>query len=224
MAESSLENRKISGASVDGGDFDDHSVLHDKDVCTLANLCGPRYDWKIILPFIGIAFALISVGYFLDIVTFTYITLTGDSEVRLYSMWSIGKDLPISSQNPSGFGIIWLQVIYIFLSLLLPLWGLLVISILFYYPLSKDKMKKLLFYTEINFAWSMLGPLILSVIVSSKQLPVFANDIVQNECKDCLTVVGGVNPTITVVVVGSLIQAILTIYLFSGARDALDIV
>jgi hypothetical protein len=202
--------------------FRDSPTSEKKEMNTLANLCGPRYSSLYILPLIVTSGALIVAGYFLEVVTFTYITQEGDPDVRMYSMWSIGRDLPSSTKSPSGFGINWLQVMYFLLSLVIPVWGLLGISILFYYPLAMDQMEKFLFYIEVNFAWSMVGPLVLSVLVSSRQLPVFANDIVENECENCLTVVGGVEPAIAVVLIGALLQAVLTIYLFYGARRVLD--
>ena len=220
MIEETLDKaNEMDGAPIEG--FRESPTFKKRERKPLATLCGPRYSSMYILPLMVTTGALIVAGYFLNVVTFTYITQVGDPDVRVYSMWSIGKDLPSSSKDPSGFGINWLQVTYFCLSLGLPVWGLLVVLILFYYPLAVDKMKKLLFYAEVNFAWSMLGPLVLSVIVSSKQLPVFANDIVQGECYNCLEVVGGVEPAIAIILIGALLQAVLTIYLFSGARQAL---
>lgn len=220
MAEEALGTKRQATRTETFRDSPNPSEKKERN--TLANLCGPRYSSLYILPLIITSAALIVAGYFLKVVTFTYITQEGDPDVRMYSLWTIGRDLPSSTKNPSGFGIIWLQVMYYLLSLVIPVWGLLGISILFYYPLAMDQMDKFLFYMEINFAWSMVGPLVLSVLVSSKQLPVFANDIVQNECENCLTVVGGVEPAIAVVLIGALLQAVLTIYLFYGAKRVLD--
>lgn len=194
----------------------------DKNNTPLRIRCGmPNMTMPSLLAFFLASAVLLISGFCVNVMRFTYISTTGD-EVEDFSLRSIGlkiPDAPLPTEGKSGP--IFMVVMYILMSLVMPLLNMAVFSVLYLYPLSKNKQRTVFLFAEITFAWSTCGPLIIALLTSVGQVPRFATDVVAENCDNCFAIEGEMMWTVALYLLGTIGHGLMAYYLMYKAHGTL---
>jgi hypothetical protein len=105
-----------------------------------------------------------------------------------YSIVSVGKAIPESQLDPNSVGTRFLQFMWFFLCVVMPLWALLLFGILFAVPLSQVWAERIFFMGGIAFAWSCAEVLLVSSIFAVLQMPTFGDGLIEANCTQCFVI------------------------------------
>ena len=115
-----------------------------------------------------LALVLISVGVGLKSFHFRFKgvagTALGNDRVRSYSLGSLGAHIPQSVQDPSSFGIYWIQTCYFFFALIMPMVCLLSMFVLFLVPMTLKQQQKVFILAEVANAWSAIEVFVIAIM------------------------------------------------------------
>jgi hypothetical protein len=138
-----------------------------------------------------------------------------------YSVVSVGTTLPESVLDPSDFGSRWIQAMWFFLCVVMPLWCTLLFGVLFLYPLSRQWMERVFVMAEIAFAWSCAEVLLISTIFAVSQMPSFGDGLIDADCTACFVVDTEILPQFAFLGVGTILNVLLNVWLYRKAHYAL---
>ena len=110
------------------------------------------------------------------------------SVISRYSILSIGQSIPRASLEPNSVGIRFIQFMWYFLVVAVPIWYHLVFLVLYFAPLSKVWLKRVFILAEMAFIWSCAEVLLVSTIFAVWQLPTFGAGLVHADCNYCFVV------------------------------------
>jgi hypothetical protein len=165
------------------------------------------------------SFALHIAGCVLE--TYEKIEMRPTSTVsRAYSVVSVGLGVPGSTLTPNGFGTRWVQAMFLFLAVALPLWNTLLFAALYLYPLTKTMRERLFVLTEITFSWACIEVLLISAAFSVVQIPSFGNGLIDAGCEQCFQVGSRLLPTFSVFAISAVFQIGLNFFLYRKAHGA----
>eukprot|EP00472_Partenskyella_glossopodia_P012166 CAMPEP_0197522608 /NCGR_PEP_ID=MMETSP1318-20131121/7720_1 /TAXON_ID=552666 /ORGANISM="Partenskyella glossopodia, Strain RCC365" /LENGTH=371 /DNA_ID=CAMNT_0043075029 /DNA_START=1 /DNA_END=1116 /DNA_ORIENTATION=- len=183
--------------------FSDTSIRVDKGgpKISLANhvFDGPSYGMakekkvkcsifgKLIVTFmLLLGFAVIIWGSFVESFKFEFKGLAGqflgDQASAGYSLISIIEAVPQAAEDPSAFGIRWMQSVFYMVSFLIPVVHMVVMLILFWVPMTARFQYAVFFFSEILFAWSALDVFVVSILAAILQIQQFAHFLVGDKC------------------------------------------
>lgn len=138
-----------------------------------------------------------------------------------YSILRVGLDVPQSTLEPNAFGIRWVQAMYFFLAIALPLTNSVLIGILYMFPMTKPWQDRLFVLAEITFSWSCAEVLMISAVFSILQIPLFGNGLVDAGCNQCYHVSSRILPAFSLVVISAVMQCSLNVWLLRQAHKVL---
>ena len=134
-----------------------------------------------------LSFILICIGANLKCFHFTFNGVAGaalgQAKVREFSLVSIGEHIPHSVQDPSNFGVHWIQTCYFFFALIMPLACLFCIFILFVHPMTIKQQQKLFVIAEVTNAWSAIEVFVIAIMASLLEISPFSESMVGQHCK-----------------------------------------
>jgi len=150
---------------------------------------GPSAFLLSVAPLLVVAVALVALGISIPSFEFEFkgafgylLTLLGDSTISSYSVLSLGGYIPSSSDTPHSVGIIFLQVSFFIFICVMPLLYLVLLIMLWLWPLTYNAQRRLLHITEIAQAWSSLEVFVVAVIAALLELQQFAQFIIGDKC------------------------------------------
>ncbi|KAL3784043.1 hypothetical protein ACHAWO_008033 [Cyclotella atomus] len=133
-----------------------------------------------------LTFILICVGVNLKCFHFTFTGVggiaLGESRVRQFSLVSIGEHIPLSVQDPSKFGIHWIQTTYYFFAVAMPLVCLFCLFVLFVYPMTIKQQQKVFVVAEVTNAWSAIEVFVIAIVASLIEISPFSDSMVGQHC------------------------------------------
>jgi hypothetical protein len=106
----------------------------------------------------------------------------GESRVRQFSLVSIGEHIPLSVQDPSKFGIHWIQTTYYFFAVAMPLVCLFCLFVLFVYPMTIKQQQKVFVVAEVTNAWSAIEVFVIAIVASLIEISPFSDSMVGQHC------------------------------------------
>jgi len=106
----------------------------------------------------------------------------GDEREARYSLVSLGTSLPLSVKDPTNFGIICIQWTYFFFALIMPFACIIIVNIIFFFPMTLKVQNRFFVLAEICNAWSAIEVFLLSVFASMLELSQFASFMVGDHC------------------------------------------
>ncbi len=160
------------------------------------------------------------VGCFLDIYRISDQRGTTHQE-RSYSVVSVGQAVPSSTTESVHFWITWIQYMWFFLVVAMPLWSNLMLATLYVLPMKRGPREMVFLLSEIAFSWSTVEVLLVSTIFAILQIPAFGNGLVKVGCKSCYVVGSSLLGNFAVLVVGTLCQIAATVWLYRRAHRTL---
>jgi hypothetical protein len=143
------------------------------------------------------------------------------SFVEDYSVVSVGTALPMSVLDPSDLGTRFIQAMWFFLCVVMPLWCTFLFGVLFLYPLSRQWMERVFVMAEIAFAWSCAEVLLISTIFAVSQMPSFGDGLIDADCTACFVVDTEILPQFAFLGVGTILNVLLNVWLYRKAHYAL---
>ena len=141
--------------------------------------------------------------------------------IEAYSILRVGLDVPQSTLEPDAFGIRWIQAMYFFLAVALPLANSVLFGILYIFPMSKLWQNHLFVLAENSFSWACVEVLMISAVFSVLQIPSFGNSLVDAGCSQCYQVSSRILPAFSIVVISAVVQCTLNIWLLRKAHGVL---
>jgi hypothetical protein len=177
-----------------------------------------------VLGFIVVAVLLSIVFYIVGCVVnvFEVTNTRGDTSYTIeYSVISVGQATPGSTLDPSDVGIRFIQAMWFFLGVVMPLWCSLLFGILFLYPFSKSWMERVFFMAEVAFAWSCGEVLLISTIFAVLQMSTFGDGLIEADCTACFIVDTQILPGFAYLCVGTVLNVGVNIWLYRKARHAI---
>jgi hypothetical protein len=139
---------------------------------------------------------------------------------KAYSVVSVGLGVPDSTLTPNGFGTRWVQAMFLFLAVALPLWNTVLFAALYLYPMTKTLRERLFVLTEITFSWACIEVMMISAVFSVLQIPSFGNGLIDAGCDQCFEVGSKVLPTFSVLAISAGFQVGLNFFLYRKAHGA----
>jgi len=167
-----------------------------------------------------VAFVLMLGGSFLETFVFIY-DKAGEHEERRFSLISIGTSVPTSAKDPSLFGIRFIQAFYFILVLAAPLYNIVLFGYLYFMPMAARSRRRLLFLTEVTFAWGAIEVYFISAIFSVLQIPEFGTGVIDSGCSTCFEVGAKLLPEYTVLSIGAILNFGLSLWLIFRAHGVL---
>jgi hypothetical protein len=152
---------------------------------------GKKYQFSYYCKFVlitamAIVFLLLFLGSFLESFIFEFGglagSLLGDESKKSYSLLSIGKAIPEAVEDPSGAGIMFLQVVYFFYASIMPFACLMVLCSCMIIPMTRSQQEFWLSAAEVANAWSSIEVFALSIIAALFEITTFASFIVGEKC------------------------------------------
>jgi hypothetical protein len=145
-----------------------------------------------------------------------------ESESTSYSITSIGLEIPKSYIDSSDLGTRFIQAMWFFLAVVMPLWCSFLFLILYTFPgLSKIWMERIFTMAEIAFAWSCAEVLLISTIFAVLQMPIFGNGLVENDCTTCFVITSRILPKFALLCVGTVLNVSVNVWLYRKAHSAI---
>mmetsp|Transcript_8330 Transcript_8330/g.16163 ORF Transcript_8330/g.16163 Transcript_8330/m.16163 type:complete len:1340 (+) Transcript_8330:114-4133(+) len=142
---------------------------------------------KFIVTFLLLlAFAMNMAGSIIDSFEFSFKGLSGlvlgDRATTGYSLLSVTSAIPESSGHPDEFGVRWIQAVFYTVSFAVPLFHLVVMLFLWWFPLTPKKQYAVFYFTEILNAWAALDVFVISIIAAILEIRQFAAFLVGDDC------------------------------------------
>jgi hypothetical protein len=175
------------------------------------------------------ALLLLVHGFSQEFFTFQFGGMAGvaigdDFKCATYSVLSLGLALPQCVNDSQSFGIMLLQCVYFFYTVMTPVLCLTLLIILMVCPLTIRWQRALLVTAEIANAWGAIEVFLLSVLAAVLQISTFASFMVGDRCKeinhlaekifdddgttlDCFTVDASVESSCWYLIVGALLNS-----------------
>lgn len=173
------------------------------------------------LGLVGVAVLLSMVFYIVGCVVDVYQVSNKRGEVSYtvdYSIVSVGQAIPASQLEPDDVGTRFLQVMWFFLVVFMPLWCSFLFGLLFFIPSTDAWAKRILFMGEVAFAWSCAEVLVVSTIFSVLQMPTFGDGLIEADCTACFVIDTKILPNFAFFCVGSILSVAVNIWLFRKAH------
>lgn len=145
----------------------------------------------------------------------------GDLRLESYSIIRIGSIFPSSALDSANVGVRWIQAMYFFLAVALPILNSLLFALLYLVPWNAQWREIMFLATEINFAWSSIEVLTVSTIFSILQIPEFGNGLIDAGCEQCYVVGSKMLPTFAVLCVATVVNLVVNIWLYGKAHKVL---
>lgn len=142
-------------------------------------------------------------------------------EKDYFSIVSVGLDFPESSYAENNAGPVWIQAMYFFLGLAMPIWTNVLSCALFLVPMKPSMQRICFFLSEMAFAWSATGALTLSALTSVLQIPKFGNGLIDSGCSQCYVVSSKMLPEFAIVAVGAISNVGILFGLYLRAKKQL---
>ena len=136
-----------------------------------------------------------------------------------YSIVSVGHAIPASQLDPNNAGTRFIQFMWFFLCVAMPMWCSLLFGILFVYPFSKVWLERVFFLGEIAFAWSCAEVLLVSTIFAVLQMPTFGDGLIQADCTACFIVTTAILPHFAFLCIGSVLSVTINVWLYRKAHS-----
>jgi hypothetical protein len=161
-------------------------------------------------------------GCLVDIFEVKNTTADGSAVVVAYSVVSVGQAIPTSSIDETDVGIRWLQAMWFFLCVAMPLWCSFIFGLLYLVPLVKKKhLERVFLLSEIAFSWSCAEVFLVSTIFAVLQLPTFGEGLIESGCIGCYVVDSKFLPGFPILVIGTICNVAVNIFLYRKAHHAL---
>lgn len=138
-----------------------------------------------------------------------------------YSVVTVGQAVPNSTTQSVHFGITWIQYMWFFLVMAMPLWSNVMLATLYLLPMSRAICERVFLLFEIAFSWSAAEVLLVSTTFAILQIPAFGNGLVKVGCKGCYVVGSKMLGNFAVLVVGTLCQVAVSVWLYRRAHRTL---
>jgi hypothetical protein len=138
-----------------------------------------------------------------------------------YSIVKLGKELPYSSQPGTEGRMRWLQLVWFFLGVAIPLLHIVMCGVLLYAPLTKTRLERLFFWTEVSFSWSSAEVFAVSTIFAISQVPTFGNGLIKSGCVTCYVVGASLLPELGVLLAGTVAYMGAAFWLFKLMRPVI---
>jgi hypothetical protein len=135
-----------------------------------------------------------------------------------YSVFSIGMAVPGTSLEPNSFGVRWLQFMFFLFTVALPAWSTILFGVLYFCRMGSWLREKVFFLAEITFSWVAIEVFTVSAIFSILQIPKFGNGLIDAGCKECYQVDSAILPQFGVLVVATLLNVVVIVWLFFRAH------
>ncbi len=136
-----------------------------------------------------------------------------------YSVVSVGHAIPGSQLEPNDIGTRFIQAMWFFLCVAMPLWCTFLFGILFLYPFSKAWLERIFVMGEIAFAWSCTEVLLVSTIFSVVQMPTFGDGLIEADCSACFVVDTKILPNFAFLCIGSVLSVSTNLWLYRKAHS-----
>jgi len=176
-------------------------------------------------PWFVLVFALITLGLYVAgcFVDIYYVTSErGEAfEKNYFSIISVGMDFPESSYAGNNAGPVWIQTMYFFLGLVMPIWTNVLACALFLVPMKPSMQRVCFFLSEMAFAWSATGALTVSTLTSVLQIPKFGNGLIESGCSQCYVMSSKLLPSFTIIALGAVSNVVVLYGLYVRAKKEL---
>eukprot|EP00537_Pseudo-nitzschia_pungens_P011431 CAMPEP_0172390140 /NCGR_PEP_ID=MMETSP1061-20121228/6857_1 /TAXON_ID=37318 /ORGANISM="Pseudo-nitzschia pungens, Strain cf. pungens" /LENGTH=450 /DNA_ID=CAMNT_0013120431 /DNA_START=116 /DNA_END=1468 /DNA_ORIENTATION=+ len=155
--------------------------------------------------------------------TFEVTSTRGDVSVSTsYSIASIGMAIPEAYIDSGHTGTRFIQVMWFFLGIAMPLWCSVLFVILYAVPsLSKEMMEYIFTMAEVTFAWSCAEVLLLSTIFAVLQMPIFGAGLVENNCTTCFVITTQILPEFSLLCIGTCLNVAVNVWLYRKTHSIL---
>jgi hypothetical protein len=97
-------------------------------------------------------------------------------------MVSLGTALPSASGSPLDPGVRWIQASYFIYGLAMPVLFVVMVLVLWVFPLSLRTQKRVIVLTEIIYAWSAADVFVVAVVVAAFEIQQFAIFLIGDHC------------------------------------------
>ncbi|OEU21392.1 hypothetical protein FRACYDRAFT_138831, partial [Fragilariopsis cylindrus CCMP1102] len=145
-----------------------------------------------------------------------------ESESTSYSITSIGLEISNAYIDSSHAGTRFIQAMWFFLAVVMPLWCSFLFLILYTFPgLSKIWMERIFTMAEIAFAWSCAEVLLISTVFAVLQMPIFGNGLVENDCTACFVITSRILPEFALLCVGTVLNVSTNVWLYRKAHSVI---
>lgn len=135
-----------------------------------------------------------------------------------YNIVNIGTAFPDAQLEPDKAGTRFVQVMWFFLCVAMPLTCSILFGLLFAYPFSDIWLERIFVMGEITFAWSCAEVLFLSTIFSVVQMPTFGTGLIEADCLACFEVDTIILGTFALLCIGSVLNVGVNIWLYRKAH------
>ncbi|GKY98608.1 hypothetical protein MPSEU_000817500 [Mayamaea pseudoterrestris] len=137
-----------------------------------------------------------------------------EREAEYYSIVKLGAELPTSSEDGTFGRMTWLAIVWFFLGVVFPLVCMILCCVLLHAPLTRRQLERLLFWTEVSFAWSSAEVFAVSTIFAISQVPKFGNGLIKSGCVSCYVVNATLMSTLGVLLAASVTYIFAAVWLF----------
>jgi hypothetical protein len=148
-------------------------------------------------------------------------TRGSDVFTKEYSIFSLGRDIPLTVHHPSDFGVRWMQFMFFVITVVLPVGNILTCMFLYLYPMTRAWQKTCFFVTEILYSWSASEVVVLSVVFSVLQIPKFGNGLIKGGCKECYVVSSVLYAEFSILCISTLLYMAINFWLLRKAHKCL---
>mmetsp|Transcript_9007 Transcript_9007/g.26768 ORF Transcript_9007/g.26768 Transcript_9007/m.26768 type:complete len:454 (+) Transcript_9007:184-1545(+) len=217
-----------ANADADPADPADENANAEKAVASIESPCGMKKIGGLSPRFLKMALKSLAgsiVFYLAGVLTETFeVTSTrGDVSVSTsYSIASIGMAIPEAYIDSGHTGTRFIQVMWFFLGIAMPLWCSVLFVILYAVPsLSKERMKYIFTMAEVTFAWSCAEVLLLSTIFAVLQMPIFGAGLVENNCTTCFVITTQILPQFSLLCIGTCMNVAVNVWLYRKTHSIL---
>ena len=137
--------------------------------------------------------------------------------IKPYSLAAIGQDLPDAKRDyePAG-GLIFLQIVWFFLGIVLPLAVPLALLVLLFLPL--NVLRQGLLVAEIIMAWSCGEVVLISTVLAIREIPTFGDGLIDTGCAQCYIVDTKFTSEVSLLAVGTACTLGAAIYILKIAH------
>ncbi|KAH0792051.1 hypothetical protein GPJ56_004060 [Histomonas meleagridis] len=161
----------------------------DEEKVTLFKLCKSGFlRWFTTIMLFGVFFAIIAGIYFKSF-SFNFVGLLGwamslipIANYNEYSVLNLAIDLPEAAEYPNSFGLRFTQVLYLIVTIVMPMIHILTMIILWLTPLKRKIQKGLYKTCEVMYAWSCLDVFVIAVLAAVLEISQFAQFMVGDKC------------------------------------------
>jgi hypothetical protein len=131
------------------------------------------FIWFLVLAF------TVTFGTFLYTFTYNYVGLTGlllqDNSVVNYGVVPLGNTFPYTTGSPTGGLVVWAQICYIILSVGAPITTLVLMGLIWYFPLYVESQRYFIVICECVWSWSNLDTFAIALLGSVSEIPLVAS-------------------------------------------------